>query len=39
VHWSATDPVRDGDQGSFDAALAGLARRVGFLALRLEAAS
>jgi len=39
VHWSVSDPVRDGDPRSFDAALAELADRVGRLVPRLAAAS
>lgn len=39
VHWSVPDPVRAGDPGSFDAALAELGRRVGLFAPRLEAVS
>ena len=39
VHWSVPDPVRAGDDVSFDAALAELARRVSLLAPRLGAAS
>jgi protein-tyrosine-phosphatase len=39
VHWSIPDPVPAGDLGSFDAALAQLADRVGRLAPRLAAAS
>jgi ArsR family transcriptional regulator, arsenate/arsenite/antimonite-responsive transcriptional repressor / arsenate reductase (thioredoxin) len=39
VHWSVPDPVRAGDPGSFDAALAQLADRVGRLAPRLAAVS
>ncbi|HEY3882014.1 MAG TPA: helix-turn-helix domain-containing protein [Trebonia sp.] len=39
VHWSVPDPVPAGDPGSFDAALAELGRRVGFLAPRLEPAA
>jgi protein-tyrosine-phosphatase len=38
VHWSVPDPVPAGDPGSFDAALAQLADRVGRLAPRLAAA-
>ncbi len=37
VHWSIPDPVPAGDPGSFDAALAQLADRVGRLAPRLAA--
>jgi hypothetical protein len=39
VHWSVPDPVPAGDEASFDAALEELARRVGLLAPRMEAAS
>jgi protein-tyrosine-phosphatase len=39
VHWSVPDPVPAGDPGSFDAALAQLADRVGRLAPRLAAVS
>jgi protein-tyrosine-phosphatase/DNA-binding HxlR family transcriptional regulator len=39
VHWSIPDPVLAGDPGSFDAALAQLADRVGRLAPRLAAVS
>ena len=39
VHWSIPDPVTAGDPGSFDAALAQLADRVGRLAPRLAAVS
>jgi ArsR family transcriptional regulator, arsenate/arsenite/antimonite-responsive transcriptional repressor / arsenate reductase (thioredoxin) len=39
VHWSVPDPVPAGDPGSFDAALAELADRVGRLAPRLAAVS
>jgi ArsR family transcriptional regulator, arsenate/arsenite/antimonite-responsive transcriptional repressor / arsenate reductase (thioredoxin) len=39
VHWSVPDPVPAGDPGSFDAALAQLADRVGRLAPRLAATS
>jgi protein-tyrosine-phosphatase len=39
VHWSIPDPVPTGDPGSFDAALAQLADRVGRLAPRLAAVS
>ena len=39
VHWSIPDPVPAGDPGSFDAALAQLADRVGRLAPRLTAVS
>ena len=39
VHWSVPDPVPAGDPGSFDAALAQLAARVGRLAPRLAAIS
>ena len=39
VHWSVPDPARAGDPGSFDAALAQLADRVGRLAPRLAAIS
>jgi protein-tyrosine-phosphatase/DNA-binding transcriptional ArsR family regulator len=39
VHWSIPDPVPAGDPGSFDAALAELADRVGRLAPRLAAVS
>jgi ArsR family transcriptional regulator, arsenate/arsenite/antimonite-responsive transcriptional repressor / arsenate reductase (thioredoxin) len=39
VHWSIPDPVPAGDPGSFDAALAQLADRVGRLAPRLVAIS
>ena len=39
VHWSIPDPVPAGDPGSFDAALAQLADRVGRLAPRLAAVS
>jgi protein-tyrosine-phosphatase len=39
VHWSVPDPVPAGDDGSFDAALDDLSRRVGHLAPRLAAAS
>jgi ArsR family transcriptional regulator, arsenate/arsenite/antimonite-responsive transcriptional repressor / arsenate reductase (thioredoxin) len=39
VHWSVPDPVPAGDPGSFDAALAQLADRVGRLAPRLTAIS
>jgi ArsR family transcriptional regulator, arsenate/arsenite/antimonite-responsive transcriptional repressor / arsenate reductase (thioredoxin) len=39
VHWSIPDPVPAGDAGSFDAALAQLADRVGRLAPRLAALS
>ena len=39
VHWSVPDPARAGDPGSFDAALAQLADRVGRLAPRLAAVS
>ena len=39
VHWSVPDPVPAGDPGSFDAALAQLADRVGRLAPRLAALS
>ena len=38
VHWSVPDPVPAGEPGSFDAAVADLARRVRRLAPRLEAA-
>jgi protein-tyrosine-phosphatase len=37
VHWSVPDPVPAGDPASFDAALADLSRRVGYLAPRLAA--
>ncbi len=37
VHWSVPDPVPAGDPGSFDAALAELAGRVGRFAPRLAA--
>jgi ArsR family transcriptional regulator, arsenate/arsenite/antimonite-responsive transcriptional repressor / arsenate reductase (thioredoxin) len=37
VHWSVPDPVPAGDPGSFDAALAELSHRVGYLAPRLAA--
>jgi ArsR family transcriptional regulator, arsenate/arsenite/antimonite-responsive transcriptional repressor / arsenate reductase (thioredoxin) len=37
VHWSVPDPVAAGDPGSFDAALAQLADRVGRLAPHLAA--
>ena len=37
VHWSIPDPVPAGDPGSFDAALAQLADRIGRLAPRLAA--
>jgi ArsR family transcriptional regulator, arsenate/arsenite/antimonite-responsive transcriptional repressor / arsenate reductase (thioredoxin) len=39
VHWSIPDPVRAGDPGSYDAALAELAERVGRFAPRLMAVS
>jgi ArsR family transcriptional regulator, arsenate/arsenite/antimonite-responsive transcriptional repressor / arsenate reductase (thioredoxin) len=39
MHWSIPDPVPVGDPGSFDAALAELADRVGRLAPRLAAVS
>jgi protein-tyrosine-phosphatase len=39
VHWSIPDPVPAGDAGSFDAALAQLADRVGRLAPRLAPVS
>ena len=39
VHWSVPDPVPAGDDASFDAALAELARRVSLLAPRLGTAS
>ena len=39
VHWSIPDPVPAGDPGSFDAALAQLADRVGRFAPRLAAVS
>ena len=39
VHWSVPDPVPAGDPGSFDAALAQLADRVGRLVPRLAAVS
>jgi protein-tyrosine-phosphatase/DNA-binding HxlR family transcriptional regulator len=39
VHWSVPDPVPAGDTDSFDAALAELGRRIGFLAPRLEPAA
>jgi ArsR family transcriptional regulator, arsenate/arsenite/antimonite-responsive transcriptional repressor / arsenate reductase (thioredoxin) len=39
VHWSIPDPVPVGDPGSFDAALAQLADRVGSLAPRMAAVS
>ena len=39
MHWSIPDPVPAGDPGSFDAALAQLADRVGRLAPRLAATS
>ena len=39
VHWSVPDPASAGDPGSFDAALAQLADRVGRLAPRLAAIS
>ena len=39
VHWSIPDPASAGDPGSFDAALAQLADRVGRLAPRLVAIS
>ena len=39
VHWSVRDPVRAGDPGSFDAALAELGHRVGLLAPRLTPAA
>ncbi len=39
VHWSIPDPAPTGDPGSFDAALAQLADRVGRLAPRLVAIS
>ena len=39
VHWSIPDPVPAGDPGSFDAALAQLADRVGRMAPRLVAVS
>jgi protein-tyrosine-phosphatase/DNA-binding HxlR family transcriptional regulator len=39
VHWSVPDPAPAGDPGSFDAALAQLADRVGRLAPRLAAIS
>jgi ArsR family transcriptional regulator, arsenate/arsenite/antimonite-responsive transcriptional repressor / arsenate reductase (thioredoxin) len=39
VHWSIPDPVPVGDPGSFDAALAQLADRVGRLAPRMAAVS
>ena len=39
VHWSVPDPVPAGDPGSFDAALAQLADRVGRLAPHLAAVS
>jgi protein-tyrosine-phosphatase/DNA-binding HxlR family transcriptional regulator len=38
VHWSVPDPVPAGDPASFDAALADLSRRVGYLAPWLAAA-
>jgi protein-tyrosine-phosphatase len=38
VHWSVPDPVPAGDPGSFDAALATLADRVGRLAPRMATA-
>ena len=37
VHWSVPDPVPAGDSGSFDAALAELADRIGRFAPRLAA--
>jgi ArsR family transcriptional regulator, arsenate/arsenite/antimonite-responsive transcriptional repressor / arsenate reductase (thioredoxin) len=39
VHWSVPDPVPAGDPASFDAAVADLRRRVGWLAPRLAAAA
>jgi protein-tyrosine-phosphatase/DNA-binding HxlR family transcriptional regulator len=39
VHWSVPDPVRAGDPASFDAAVADLSHRVGYLAPRLAASS
>ena len=39
VHWSVPDPAPAGDPGSFDAALATLADRVGRVAPRMAAAS
>ena len=39
VHWSVPDPVPAGDPASFDAALADLSHRVGYLAPRLTAAT
>ena len=39
VHWSIPDPVPAGGPGSFDAALAQLADRVGRLAPRLTVLS
>ena len=39
VHWSVPDPVPAGDDGSFDAALDDLGRRVSLLAPRLDVAS
>lgn len=39
VHWSVPDPVPAGDPGGFDAALADLSRRVGYLAPRLPVAT
>jgi protein-tyrosine-phosphatase len=39
VHWSVPDPVPVGDAASFDAALADLSHRVGYLAPRLAATS
>ncbi|MFI5083545.1 MAG: helix-turn-helix domain-containing protein [Streptosporangiales bacterium] len=39
VHWSVPDPVPAGDAASFDAALADLSHRVGYLAPRLAATS
>jgi ArsR family transcriptional regulator, arsenate/arsenite/antimonite-responsive transcriptional repressor / arsenate reductase (thioredoxin) len=39
LHWSVPDPVPGGDPGSFDAALAQLADRVGGFAPRLVAVS
>jgi protein-tyrosine-phosphatase len=39
VHWSIPDPVPAGDAGSFDAALAQLADRVGRFVPRLVAVS
>jgi ArsR family transcriptional regulator, arsenate/arsenite/antimonite-responsive transcriptional repressor / arsenate reductase (thioredoxin) len=39
VHWSVPDPVPGGDEGSFDAAVTDLSRRVERLAPRLTATS